>query len=288
MPSTPHTLEGRMFWNSDFPLYVTREREFFTLPIHIHDFVEIQYVAEGKGYHYIGDERIFVEKGELFIVPIGTQHVYRPASEASKDELIVYNCLFDSSVPMKILSSYPFPEEILSLLTGQTHAYRRYKDTFHEGRISMEALHREYRMRQPAYEASMYALLTRLLVYLYRLELNLASSLPANSLLGSVLEYMEENYSRAITLVEISKLLPTSPSYMQRMFKQATGQSFTEYLQNIRIKKSCDLLSQTSSPIKEIAEQVGYRDLKFFYALFRKKTGQSPSQYRKRSMMGTV
>ncbi|MCD9023860.1 AraC family transcriptional regulator [Cohnella silvisoli] len=283
MNSTPHTLEGRTLWDPNFPLYVTREREYFTLPIHIHDFVEIQYVAEGKGYHYIGDERIFVEKGDLFIIPIGTRHVYRPASEAAKDELIVYNCIFDVSVPEKLLLAYPFPEGTLTLLTGQSQAYRRYKDAFHEGRIGMEALHREYRMRQPGYESCLYALLTKLLVYLYRLELNLASALPANSQLGSALEYMEDNYSRPLTLAEIAKLLPASPSYMQRMFKQATGQSFTEYLQNIRMKKSTELLRHTTLTIKEIAEQVGYRDLKFFYALFRKKTGLSPRQYRNRA-----
>lgn len=283
MEQTPLTLMGRMYWEPGLPIYVTREREFFTLPIHIHDFVELQYVAEGKGYHYIGDERIRVEKGDLFIIPIGTRHVYRPASTAAKDELIVYNCIFDSSVPEKMLQAYPLPKEILPLLTGQTHAYRRYKDISHEGRSCMEALYREHRLQQPGYEAVLYALLAKLLVYLYRLELNRISALPAYSRLGSVLEFLEEHSGRPVTIAEIARLLPASPGYMQRLFKQATGQSFTEYVQNIRIMKSMELLQHSSLTIKEIAEKVGYRDLKFFYALFRKKTGQSPKQYRVKS-----
>jgi AraC family L-rhamnose operon transcriptional activator RhaR len=286
--STPFTLEGRTFWEADFPMYMTRERERFTLPMHIHDFVEIQYVAEGKGYHYIGEERILVEKGDLFIIPIGTRHVYRPASEARKDELIVYNCLFAPSVPDVLLRSYPLPPEVGQLLSGMTRTYLRYKDTFHEGRMHIEAMYREYKTKQPGREAALYALLTQLLVYLYRLEINLVSTLPAYTQLSSILAYIEDNYNRALVLSDIAKLVPTSPSYMQRIFKRATGQSFTEYIQNLRMKKCTELLAQSSLSIKEIAEQVGYRDMKFFHTLFRKKTGQSPLQYRIRTRQLTI
>ncbi len=280
MKTNPHLLEGRIFWDERFPLYVTREREYFSLPIHVHDFIEIQYVAEGRGYHYINDERIIVEKGDLFIIPVGTQHVYRPSSEAAKDELIVYNCLFADHVPVKLGFTYPLPPEITNLLNDQSQSYHKYKDLFHEGRMLMEALHREYKTKQAGYEAALYALLTQLLIYLHRLELKQVSGLPTNAHLGSALAFIEKNFNRSITLAEIAQLIPTSPSYLQRVFKQSTGQSFTEYIQNLRIKKSTELLVHTTWPIKEIAEKVGYRDIKFFNELFRKKTGQSPRQYR--------
>jgi AraC family L-rhamnose operon transcriptional activator RhaR len=64
------------------------------------------------------------------------------------------------------------------------------------------------------------------------------------------------------------------------MLKRATGQSFTEYMQNLRIRKSCELLRRTTLPVKEIAARSGYRDLKFFHELFRKKTGRTPLEYR--------
>lgn len=283
MNSTPFTLEGSIFWDSNFQMYVKREREKFTLPIHIHDFIEIHYVAEGKGYHYVGDERILVAKGDLFIIPIGTRHVYRPSSEADKDELIVYNCLFASGVLELLNRSYPLPKEIEDLLNGNTRTYSRYKDIFHEGRLHMEALHREYKSKQPGHEAALYALLTRLLIYLYRLELNLTAALPAYAQFDSAFAYIEENYSRPMILSDIAKLIPASPSYTQKIFKRITGQSFTEYVQNLRIKKSTELLTQTSLSIKEITEMVGYRDQKFFHELFRKKTGQTPLQYRSKT-----
>lgn len=283
MNPIPFTLEGSIFWDSNFQMYVKRERERFTLPIHIHDFVEIHYVAEGKGYHYVDEERILVAKGDLFIIPIGTRHVYRPSSESSKDELIVYNCLFSSAFLELLNRSYPLPKEIEDLLNGNMRTYSRYKDIFYEGRLHMEALHREYTMKQPGHEAALYALLTRLLIYLYRLELNLAATLPAYAQFGSAFAYIEENYSRTLILSDIAKLIPASPSYTQKIFKRITGQSFTEYVQNLRIKKSTELLTQTSLSIREIAEMVGYRDQKFFHELFRKKTGQTPLQYRSKT-----
>ncbi|QJD84280.1 AraC family transcriptional regulator [Cohnella herbarum] len=280
MESTPFTLEGKLFWTPDFPISVTRERERFTLPIHIHDFVEIQYVAEGKGFHYIGDERIYVEKGDLFIIPIGTRHVYRPSSEAPKDELIVYNCLFDPSVPEKLTQAYPLPENVLFLLSGGGQSYRRFKDSFNEAKICMETLYREYQTELPGYEAVLYARLTELLVFLCRLELSRKKTAPAISQLAKVFEYIERHSDRPLTLSEVAALLHVSVSYLQRMLKQATGQSFTEYVQNLRIRKCCEMLRQTPLPVKEIAAKAGYRDLKFFHELFRKKTGLTPRAYR--------
>lgn len=280
MESTPFTLEGKLFWTPDFPISVTRERERFTLPIHIHDFVEIQYVAEGKGFHYIGDERIYVEKGDLFIIPIGTRHVYRPSSEAPKDELIVYNCLFDPSVPEKLMQAYPLPENVLYLLSGGGQSHRRFKDSLNEAKNCMETLYREYQTELPGYEAVLYARLTELLVFLWRLELSRESAAPAISQLAKVFEYIERHSDRPLTLSEVAALLHVSVSYLQRMLKQATGQSFTEYVQNLRIRKCCEMLRQTALPVKEIAARAGYRDLKFFHELFRKKTGLTPRAYR--------
>ena len=282
MTADLHTLEGKSFWDDRFPMYITRERESFTLPLHIHDFIEIQYVAEGKGFHYIGEERVAAEKGDLYIIPIGTHHVYRPSSPLSKDELIVYNCLFDKHVPQKLGLSYPIPDQIYQILNNETASYRKYKDITSEGRQMIEGMHQEYFSKQAGYEAVLYAQLTKLLIYLYRLETNQILSAPAQSGISIILSYIDKHYSQTITLAKAAQLISTSPSYVQKIFKQVTGQSFIEYIQNVRVKKSLDLLQHPSYSIKEIAHQVGYRDLKFFYALFKKKTGYSPAQYRSR------
>ncbi|MFD0716108.1 AraC family ligand binding domain-containing protein [Paenibacillus sp. GCM10027626] len=134
-------LVGQDYWDDHFPLHITREREAFTLPLHLHTFIKIQYVAGGKGFHYIGDDRILAEKGDLFIIPIGTEHVYRPSSPSAKDELIVYNCLFDEQFPRRLALAYPFPVELSAILAANDHRYSHYRDTHSTARQLLEAVH---------------------------------------------------------------------------------------------------------------------------------------------------
>ncbi|MCQ6562117.1 helix-turn-helix domain-containing protein [Paenibacillus mendelii] len=288
MNTSPYRLEGHIFWRTNMQLSVTRERERFSLPIHVHDFIEINYVAEGKGHHYIGDERLSVEQKDLFVIPVGTQHVYRPVSQEPKDELIVYNCLIGPDMLTRLQRAYPLPEDMDTLLTAEGQPYRRLTDTGGEVRRIMEGLHMEYMMRQPGYESFMCAHLTQLLLTLYRLYQQEGAASGAYSEIGIIFDYIHAHYAQPLVLKELAALIPISVSHLQRLFKTATGQSFTEFIQNLRIEKSCDLLLQTSLSIGDISGRVGYRDIKFFHALFKKKTGMSPNRYRKRAQSAAL
>lgn len=136
----------------------------------------------------------------------------------------------------------------------------------------MVTLHRELQERRPGFDVFMHACLTELLAILYRLPLREAVA-AAPSRLDVVLRYIRENCVRPLTL-------PVSASHMQRLLRQATGQTFTEYVQNSRIDLSCQLLRDTGLSIRDVAARAGYRDMKFFYELFRRKTGLSPRRYR--------
>lgn len=291
-PSAPRVLCGRMFWQQGLPLYINREREFFWLPLHAHDFIEINYVAEGKGFHYIEAERIEVERGDLFIIPVGTRHVYRPESMRSDKKLIVYNCLIGPELLEQLLLFQPLPEGITRLFP--TAGYRFFQDRRNAFRHTVEKLFEEHTLQLPGYETVVCNLLLQLFVSLYRCSETghdllgqtpgpgSSSGLRAISThqLEPVFDYIAAHCEHNLTLAQLASLIPISVSHLQRLFKQATGQSFTEYIQNSRIEKSCELLQRTSLAIRDIAAQVGYKDLKFFHALFKKKTGTTPYRYR--------
>ena len=79
--------------------------------------------------------------------------------------------------------------------------------------------------------------------------------------------------------------LPTSNIYpviyFSTLFKKETGQNFTDYLTELRINKAKELLSGDKVSVQDVAEMVGYSDLKYFSRLFKKTTGVSPSDYKK-------
>src|SRR5690606_37841366 len=90
--------KGEHFFSDGLSLYVNRVYEEFELPIHEHDFIEICYVWEGSGFHYIGDEVIRVTKGDVFFIPIGVPHIFRPSSQHAKVPLVIGNCIFDEKL----------------------------------------------------------------------------------------------------------------------------------------------------------------------------------------------
>ncbi|MFD0961995.1 helix-turn-helix domain-containing protein [Paenibacillus chungangensis] len=283
MEGYPRLLEGRIFWRGELQLVVTREHEWFELPLHRHDFVEINYVAEGNGHHYIGDARLDVRQGDIFVLPVGASHVYRPNSKEAKDDLVVYNFLIGKDTLEDYLRLYPLPLNLSDALGLTNSAYRRYRDCAGDVRRLMTASYREYALGQAGVEGMMLAYLTQLLLVLYRLELSEGEEGPGHvsADVSKVLQYVEDRYAERITLRDAASLIPVSVSHLQRLFKGETGQSFIEYVQNRRIERSRELLEGSRYSVAEVARLVGYQDTKFFHELFRKKTGQTPLQYRK-------
>lgn len=97
----------------------------------------------------------------------------------------------------------------------------------------------------------------------------------------SVKQYISIHYSKAVTLEQMAEMAGFNASYFSTLFKKETGQTFSEYLQAVRIERAKDLLRETDSPIARICEEVGYSDLKYFSATFRKLTGIKPGEFRK-------
>ncbi len=94
-------------------------------------------------------------------------------------------------------------------------------------------------------------------------------------------QYINENYNKAISLEDVSFVIGFNPAYFSTMFRKETGEKFIDYLMDIRIQKAKSLLLQTDMKVIDIALEVGYSDAKYFAKLFKRKTGLSPSEFRK-------
>ena len=94
------------------------------------------------------------------------------------------------------------------------------------------------------------------------------------------LEYVNVNYSDDISLEEASSLLGFEVSYFCRLFKQATGATFTEYLNFVRICKAEKLLATTTDTVLDVSASVGFSSVSYFNRIFKKYKNSSPSVYR--------
>lgn len=99
------------------------------------------------------------------------------------------------------------------------------------------------------------------------------------------IEYIEKNYSRNISINDISKLIGLNRSYLSSLFKNSLNVSIQEFLIDYRMKKAEELLSNAELSISNIAQSVGYEDPFAFSKVFKKIKGCSPRDYRNLSSL---
>lgn len=101
-----------------------------------------------------------------------------------------------------------------------------------------------------------------------------------NKVIKRAAEYITNHFSEPVTLADVAENIHLNASYLSTLFKQVTGFSFKEYLNNIRIEEAQRLLANTDYPIMEIAIACGFSDQSYFTKVFKKHTGLTPKQYR--------
>jgi two-component system response regulator YesN len=95
-----------------------------------------------------------------------------------------------------------------------------------------------------------------------------------------VLNYLEKNYYKKVTLEEVAEYINISPFYLSKIFKKHTGVNFIDYLTNLKIEKAKELLEYTDMPVINIAIELSFNEPNYFARVFRKTVGMTPSKYR--------
>ncbi|WP_138756439.1 response regulator [Paenibacillus sinopodophylli] len=98
--------------------------------------------------------------------------------------------------------------------------------------------------------------------------------------IGRIKEIVDQSYNGDISAAKISREVYLTPNYISMIFKQATGETITEYITKVRMEKAKHLLKSTDLKILEIAEKVGYEDPHYFSKVFKKYTGIHPQKHR--------
>ena len=107
----------------------------------------------------------------------------------------------------------------------------------------------------------------------------------ANSeLTEKIMIYLHTNYKNDLKNEDISREFNYHPFYLNRIFKENTGMTLHQTLMKVRLQNAKELLAQTKLSINEIYKEVGFNNRTQFCTFFRKKTGYSPSDYRKQSL----
>ena len=250
---------------------------------HSHDFVELIYIAKGTGTHNVNGKVYDVSEGDIFLINYDTKH----SLTAKSDSLLLYNCIFTPSYFDHTLNgSRNFFDITDRFLIGDLYANFSTDYIFVSARGSeanhvqniYERLFHEFNTKQLGYRDIMRGYIIELLVIICRLNLNVDSERTKKML--EIIEHINVHYMEKLCAEDLAIIAGFSVSHFKRVFKSLTGKTLNLYIQTIRIHEACKLLKDKNINVKQVAEAVGYSDMKHFYSVFKRITGKLPKDFR--------
>ena len=251
--------------------------------IHDHDFVEMVYIIEGTGRHYINDEEFAIKAGNLLFVNYGCTHAF-----LVDDQLVAYNLMIrvdyfiknmikdNNLFYMLALTSF---EKIQQELNDKSPLvffdYSEREEIFNLFRNIEIELSQEELGKSSILDSYINIILCKVFRKIFMKNIRQELLIPQE-----IIDYISEHFNEKLSLGELSQKCFYSPAYFSRLFKKTFNMSFTDYIMDIRLKRCCELLKDSNYTIEKIMEECGFFDKNTFYERFKNKYGCTPSEYR--------
>lgn len=265
--------------------------------LHRHEMIQINYVLRGQLFHQINSTTFPIVKGDVFIIPPYIPHRLIKDGEKSFEIIelefepeFLFGTTANNAVKIddyRSLFNFAYIEPFL-VSEGEVKPRLNLSG---KAQITAENLFaeikEEYTVQSDSYVLAIKALLLQLLVLLGR---NFSRTMEKSEqqlftrhqhALEESLKYIENHYTEALTIEQVSRVALLSPSYFSYLFKTMTGKTFIEHLTLIRLQKSMELLRTTDDFVLEICLDVGFKNVNHFNRTFKSFTGLTPLQYRK-------
>ena len=237
---------------------------------------ELVYVTKGSAECIVNGEELTLEEGGFILLNSEDVHLVRPVGESSCSLLsmifsLEYIKMFRNSV-----------DGILFDLESDKDVKVKINSLLGEIAKSFENKSNYNSLLQIAYVNHIYYLILEHCVCYKRLPAS--SGLPKRdfSYAKTAISYINENYTREITLDEISMIVNLSPSYFSKYFKKVTQISYSEYLANLRLEKAIQDMLENNTSVSAAALRNGFANVKSFITQCKKVYKCTPAQYKKR------
>lgn len=235
---------------------------------------QLLYIASGKGHFYFkGDE---VET----IVPKGHMVLFRPKEPQvynyyAADKTEVYWVHFTGSQVEEYLAHYELPKNENVFFTGVSPDYP----------WIYNQIIRELQLQRVNHEEMLRILLRHILLTINRyIKESKQSKTDMINDIERASHYFNENYNKNISVEQYAKEHMMSVNWFIHNFKKIMKLTPMQYILSLRISAAKGYLDTTNKNINEIADAIGYDNALYFSRLFKKHTGYSPSEYKKRNL----
>lgn len=251
------------------------EREVVKAPLHTmhyHRSYELYYLVKGAREYFIEDRFFLVKEGDVVLIPKKVFH--RTAGEGGLRFLVHFSDSF--------LHKY-FTDTLLQpLLEGIPFVFRGENRERERILSLLNTLLAEYNRNDPQKEPLLSG-------YLYQLLFTLANAnntyVPHNrpdERITRLIQYINENYNHITDIEQIAQHFYISKYHLCRFFRKNLGIPLVSYVNTIKVREACAQMKSGHTSMTQIAMQCGFNSSSYFCKVFKKETGISPSEYRKK------
>lgn len=252
--------------------------------IHNHGHYEVHYIINGKGKVFISDRHFELMPKTFYLI---RPNIYHKQIEYPSDPIYKYCFRFNYKIVKnkQMEDNFNQANNILTVLNNP-----RYCCSSNSQSILKDILdiHNELYSKPLGYYAKVQALFVQLIINMLRSFDSEHSEnsghpikVPDEKRTQIIDNFFSHNYSKNIKLSNLASLLNISESQLNRFLKKTYGLTFKQKLIASRIEAAKYLLENTDMTVEGISERIGYREPANFCTIFKKKTGASPSGYRK-------
>lgn len=252
---------------------------------HYHNGYEIYYLIEGEKYCFVKDKYYKLKKGCLVFVNRYDLH-YMTASPY--EGAVRFHILFKKDFIKELSDSFNI--NLLECFENDVHVLNLSDEQQKDVDAIFTAIYNEFRRKPDGYRIYIKSSLLQLLMIFNR---NTGSNkiLPesteyvddAHKAVLEAMVYINNNFREHISLDFLADKFFISPSYFSKIFRKISGNTFTDYLNGVRVKEAQRLMRETNFSIAQIAKKVGFGSSTHFGRIFKNHTGMSPLSYKKAS-----
>lgn len=230
---------------------------------------QLLYIVQGKGFFSSKEQKcVDIHEGQMFLLFPGEWHSYHPDKKTGWDEYwIGFNGL---NMDKRVAGGFFKKQKPIYNVRIQDDIVQMYK---HAIVVAKE--------QKTGYQQMLAGIVNLLLGYAYAYDRQSSfENLQVINQINKAKIIMAENLNTGITPEEVAARVQMSYSGFRRIFKQYTRFAPIQYMQELKINKSKELLTNTTMMVKEIAFEVGFNKTEYFYPTFKKRTGYTPDKYR--------
>lgn len=282
-------LEERVHGDSMFPFRVYTVDYLdgnVIFSMHWHHEIEFIYVEKGPIHLQIGTKQYTLTEGSGFFIPSEQLHgAYPSGNFPFKLHAIVFHIDLLRSFGYDLIESN-YVEVVRNFSIFHSIFLAPDSNENKDMLLLLESLIETYAAKAPSFELKikgyLYLLFAEILknkTWKYNEELT-ERDLTKTELLKLVLQYIDKNYEKKLTVLELASQIQMSEGHFSRFFKSLVRMTPIEYINNIRISKACILLEKTNRKMLDIAMDVGFANQSYFIRLFKRQKGCTPREYK--------